>query len=529
MSTAGPGEARERVTSEEADAASASSKVEALKSTSIIGGATAITMVVRMVRTKVLAVWLGPAGVGLEAMFDAVVVLVRTLFDLGVSSSGVRQIAAASASGDPRRIAITVFTLRRVCVALGIVGALALFLGRDIASQAAFGDTRHAGAIGWISVILFISGVSAGQGALLAGMRRIGDLARMNIIGTVVGALVSIPIVFIWGQDGIPAFMIVGAGVGLLVSWHYARRIRIASVRMPVSAVLSETRGLVTLGLAFMVSALIVAGSAFLVRAIVARDYGLEGAGQFQAANALSLVYIGFILQAMGTDFYPRLTALANDNEKSNHAINEQSEISLLLALPGILATLALAPWVMRVFYSEDFVSASDVLAWQMGGMLLRIVSWPMGFLMMAKGRGGTFVWTELVAFSVYLVLAWVGLQWFGLAGVGAAFFGMYVLYVGLMYVVARRLSGFRWTLAYKRYMTVAVAVGMIVLWMRLQWPEPWATVLPCLLAVAAGAHSLFGLVQIVGFDRVGRTLRKLRLAGLVEPLRRFAVRGDSR
>lgn len=508
------------------DPPAASSKLEALKSTSIIGGATAITMVVRMVRTKVLAVLLGPAGIGLEAIFDSVLTLVRTLFDLGISSSGVRQVAAATASGDSRQVAATVFTLRRTCLVLGILGAVTLFLLREPASRAAFGDSDHASAFGWLASIVLISAVAAGQGALLQGMRRIGDLARMNIIGTAAGAMLSIPIVLVWGQAGIPAYMIASAAVGLLTSWYYARRIQVEPVAMPVAAVASEARGLVTLGLAFMVSALIVAGTAFLLRAIVIRDFGLEGAGKFHAASALSLVYIGFILQAMGTDFYPRLTAVANDNRTCNRIVNEQAEISLLLALPGVLATLALAPWVIRLFYSDGFVVAADILVWQMAGMLLRVMSWPMGFMVMAKGRGGIFIWTEVVAFSSYVALAWVGLQWFGLSGVGMGFFGMYVIYVVMMYGVVRMLSGFRWDRQYLRYAAISLAAALLVLWMRLQWPEPWATLVPCLFVAAASIHSMRKLTQIVGFDRIQRVFGRLRLAWVLKGL---GISGEQR
>ena len=496
-----------------------SSKLEALKSTSIIGGATAITMVIRMVRTKILAILLGPAGIGLEAIFDSVLTLVRTVFDLGVSSSGVRQIAAASASGNPRSIAATVFTLRRVCLILGILGAAALFLGREWASRAAFGDSGHATAFGWLAITLLFGAVAGGQGALLQGMRRIGDLARMNIIGTAAGAAVSIPIVFVWGQAGVPAYMIVGAGVAVLTAWHYARRIQFEPVTMPVAAVAREARGLVTLGFAFMLSALVATGAAFLLRALVTREYGVEGAGQFQAASALSLVYIGFILQAMGTDFYPRLTAVAEDNEKCNRTVNEQAEISLILALPGILGTVAFAPWVVQLFYSGRFDTAAEILVWQMGGMLLRVMSWPLGFVALAKGRASIFIWTDVVAYSVYLVLAWIGLKHFDLPGAGMAFFGLYLFHVVMMYVIIRRLSGFAWDPHYLRYAFVSLAVAVLVLWMRLRWPEPWATLVPCLFAAVASVYSLRRLTHIVGINRIRNSLERFRLAWILKLL----------
>ena len=476
-------------------------------------------MVIRMVRTKVLAILLGPAGIGLEAIFDSVVTLVRTVFELGLSGSGVRQIAAAAGTGEPRKIATTVRTLRRVALFLGAMGALALLLGREWASRAAFGDVQHASAFGWLAFAVFFGIVAAALGALLQGMRRIGDLARMNILGTVLGALVSIPIVFFWGQAGVPAYMIVGSAVGLLMSWFYARRIIVEPVPMAPAEVAKEARSLLVLGFAFMLTALIASGATFLVRAMVTRGFGLEGAGQFQAASALSLVYVGFVLQAMATDFYPRLTAVAQDDAQCNLIVNEQAEVSLMLALPGILGTMALAPWVIRLFYSGDFDDSAQILVWQMGGMLLRVMSWPLGFMTLAKGRSSLFFWTDVAAWSVYFALAWAGLRWFGLAGSGMAFLGLYIFHVAMMYGVVRTLSGFRWDPHYARFAAAGLAAALLVMWMRLLWPEPWATLLPCLIAAIASIYSLRKLIATVGAERVGQALRRFRLEWVVKLL----------
>jgi len=96
---------------------------------------------------------------------------------------------------------------------LGILGATALFISRELVSRVAFGNADHASDIGLLSIILLFGAVMGGQGALLQGMRRIGDLVKMNIFGALVGAVVSIPIVYVWGRDGIPAYMVLGAGV----------------------------------------------------------------------------------------------------------------------------------------------------------------------------------------------------------------------------------------------------------------------------------------------------------------------------
>lgn len=492
------------------------SHAEALRSTSIIGGSTVIVMLVRMVRTKVMAVLLGPAGIGLEAIYDSVTNLARTAADLGISSSGVRQIASAAGSGDPTRIAATVRTLRWTCLLLGTVGAAVLYLTRERIGRFAFGNTDHGDDIGLLSIILLFGAVTGGQGALLQGMRRIGDLAKKNILGAVASAVLGIPLVYVWGREGIPACLVLTAGVGVLVSWWYARRVRIEPVvvgKVRLRQVAGEAVGLLRLGLVFLASGLMATGVLFLLRVFVTRQEGLDGAGQFQAANMLSAVYVGFVLQAMGTDFYPRLTAVAeNDNRRCNQLVNEQAEISILLALPGVLATLALAPWVIRTLYSSRFDVAAEILCWQVTGMLLRVNSWPMGFILLAKGRAGAFFWTDFAAYSVYTALCWVGLKLFRLPGAGMAFLGLYVFHWSLLYAVVRRVSGFRWSAGNVRLSLVGVTMTLLALGVRLTLNEPWATMIGCALALGAGLYCLKDLVRLVGTEKVERGLRKLGL-----------------
>ena len=492
------------------DKSETTSHAEALKSTSIIGGSTAIVILIRMVRTKILAILLGPAGIGLEAIYDSIISLARIGVDMGISSSGVRQIAWAVGSGSLAAIATTVFTLRRVCLALGLIGAVALFLAREQVSWVAFGNADHAFDIGSLSVILLCVALTGGQGALLQGMRRIGDLAKMNILSAAVGSALSIPIVYIWGLQGIPAYMVLTATVGALISWSYARRIPIEHVKVPPRQVAGEAASLLKLGLAFVSAGLMSTGALFLLRVFVTRDFGVDGAGQFQAANAISMIYVGFILQAMGKDFYPRLTAVADDNRRCNRLVNEQAEISILLAVPGVLATLALAPWVIRFFYSSKFHIAGEILSWQVAGMFLRVLSWPMGFIVLAKGRAAILFWSDLIAYSVYVALAWFGLIVFGLVGTGMAFLGLYIFHWCMILVIVRRISGFAWSSANLRLSLLGVSTVAATLWMRLSLPEPWATAAGCTLAFLTGLYCLRTLILLVGTDEINKYTRKL-------------------
>jgi PST family polysaccharide transporter len=158
----------------------------------------------------------------------------------------------------------------------------------------------------------------------------------------------------------------------------------------------------------------------------------------------------------MGTDFYPRLTAVADDHLQVNRLVNEQTEIGILLALPGLLATLVFSPWIIHLLYTARFVEAANLLPWFVLGIFGRVVSFPLGYIPHAKGAARWFAATETVFSGLHLALVWVGLRWFGLVGVAAAFAVFYAFVTIVVLWGAARLSQFRWSPAVIRLLALA-------------------------------------------------------------------------
>ncbi|MDT3680726.1 MAG: O-antigen translocase [Burkholderiaceae bacterium] len=429
-------------------AQASSTYLEILRSSAVIGGSSAINMAIGLVRTKAMAMMLGPAGFGLMAAFSTVADLARTFAELGINSSGVRQIAESAGTGDLQRIARTVYILRRTAAVLGILGTLLLAAFAKPVAVLTFGDDEHADAIALLSIAVFLRLVSDGQGALLQGLRRIGDIAKVGILGSLLGAVFSVALVYWLRERGVALALVAMAAMSLLMSWWFARKVQIGRPALDVSQMTQEVRALLRLGLAFMSSALLTMGAAYVVRIILIREQGLEAAGLFQAAWAVGGIYVMFILQAMATDFYPRLVAAADNDAECNRIVNEQARVSLLLASAGVLATLTFAPWAIRLLYSGDFDGATEVLRWICLGMALRVVTWPLGYILVAKGRQMLFVGTDLAWTFVNVILTWYCVRRFGLAGAGLAFFGSYVFHFLVVYPICRKLTGFRWSAA---------------------------------------------------------------------------------
>lgn len=166
----------------------------------------------------------------------------------------------------------------------------------------------------------------------------------------------------------------------------------------------------------------------------------------YQAAWGISGMFAGFILGAMGADFFPRLTAASNDRERVRQLVNEQTEIGILMALPGLIGTLAFAPMMMHFFYSAEFRSGADLLPFMILGVFGRVVSWPMGYILMAKGETRWFILSELASSLVLLTCTHFFLDRYGLVGASYAFAIQYVVYTVGIFGLGWKVSRFLWS-----------------------------------------------------------------------------------
>lgn len=418
-------------------------------------------MVVGIVKLKVLAVLLGAAGVGLAGLYQNIMGMAATLAGCGLGRSGIRQLAAAVGEAE------TVVVIRRSLwlgnLLLGIFGMVLFWLLREPVAEWIFGSALHANSVGWLSLGVLFTLIAGAQTSLLQGLRRVGDLALVSIYGAFTGAVVGSLAVYLLKEDGVLWFVMTAPVVSILVASYYTARLPRLRTLCDWPAIHRQWVVMLKIGIPLMAASLTTLITQLVVRSIILRDLGLDASGYFQAAWAISMTYIGFVLGAMATDFYPRLTAVITDHERARNLVNEQAEMALLLAGPALVFMISFAPWVIRLLYSESFAPAATLLRWQVLGDILKVASWPMGFILVATGRSRLTLLAEVCWSGAYIILIAISLPVFGLVVSGVGFvFAYMVLYV-VVAVAAWKLIGYRSSKRIVLYVSVLVAISCII------------------------------------------------------------------
>ncbi|MEJ5223379.1 MAG: oligosaccharide flippase family protein, partial [Anaerolineales bacterium] len=314
-----------------------------------------------------------------------------------------------------------------------------------------------------------------------------------------------------WRMDGVAPYLVISAAMTVLIAWWYARRIQLVKVTVTWPQVAADVREMLSMGFVFMLSGLATLAVTYLVRVMILRTLGLDSAGLYEAASAVSNVYVGFVLGAMGADYFPHLSALAHDDPESNRLINAQVEVGVLAATPGILAVLALGPFFLQLLYDSTFIPAFEILRWQALGTFLRVFSWPLAYLMLARGKKSLYFWIELATNLFYLLVLLGGVQWLGLPGVGIAFLLMYIFHTLVTWLAARHLSGFAWSGANLARLVWLFPAVLTAFLFTLTLPTLWAALTGGALAIGAGIYSLRSLYTLFGPEVAQAYIQRIR------------------
>lgn len=415
-----------------------SSYRQIMKATSLFGGVQVFNIIISVIRSKFIAILLGPTGMGIMGLLTSTIGIISSITNFGLGTSAVKDIATAYGTNDEKRIGIAVIVIRRMVWITGLLGVFATAILSPWLSQLTFGNRTQTPAFLWISITLLLNQLSSGQLVILQGLRKLNYLAKANLSGSFIGLFITLPLYFIWGVDGIVPGIIGTAFLSLLMSWYFSGKIKVKKTKLTLLQTIVEGQNMLRMGFLINLSILLAVGTSYIVRVFISRKGGVEQVGLYNAGFAIINTYVGLIFNAMATDYFPRLSAVAYDNGLCKKTINQQAEIALLILAPILIVFLVFIDWVVILLYSRKFIAINGMIYWAALGMFFKVSSWSIAFIFLAKGTSKLFFWNELLSNFILLSLNLIGYHLWGLTGLGLSFALAYLFYLIQVYLVSR-------------------------------------------------------------------------------------------
>lgn len=406
-----------------------------MKAMGLFGGVQMMGIICSIVRTKLVAMWIGTMGVGLFGLFNNALEMLNIATNLGIRSSSVRDISQASEQGDQSLISRIITVVRKWSMWLGLGGATLTLILAPLLSEITFGSQDHIWGFVALSIAVLMMALTNGEQAVFQGLAQLKKLAQITVLGTTSGLLISIPLFYYLRENSILPSIIAYAVANAFFALALRNK-EFPATRVTRSETMNMGREFVRLGVFMTLGNFVTILSTYIFNAWLNTRAGTGEVGLYQAGYTLINKYTGLILTALGMEYYPRLARVAYSPSKLRIFVSQEINIALLVMVPVIAAFILLRQPIVNILYSTDFLTILPFITWGMMGILFRSVSWSMAFVILAKGSGKIYLLTECLSAVTGLLLNIFFYEKWGLVGLGYAFTVWYVIYSIIIAIV---------------------------------------------------------------------------------------------
>lgn len=359
-----------------------------VKSMLMVGSSTSANMLVAIVRNKLMAVMLGPSGLGFFAQLTGLQNLVAGLVPMGMQEGVVRYVAKYRAE-DPAKLKSFVITASRLFLLLSVVSTiLCLVLIKPLAAWV-LDESRH-----FLFLLPAILGIplivqSRLHQTFLQASMEVKLYSKALVVTSVFGLITLVPMVLEWGLPGAAVHLLLFALLGYVVASMYSKRTLDKSLKSEENVTGLDrlaVRNLFRFGFASLPNTFFLLFVPFFVRIKIISDLGFEANGIYQVIYAVSTQYLVVPISAMATYTLPKISSL-RDVKDINQEINIAVRGVLLFSTAAILTLLLGRDLFVRLLFTDKFLPAIALFPLQLLGDLIKAVAWAIGLPTLPQER----------------------------------------------------------------------------------------------------------------------------------------------
>lgn len=386
-----------------------------LKTMTLFGSVEGLNMLLGLLRAKLAAMLLGPAGIGLNAIYNEAREFIHTTTNLGMDQSGTREIAKAQEHQDKD---VAVILTRSWILLFAVMGTLFTLVFALPLSWMLFSDSEHVWYIMLLSPAVGFSTLTCGEHTVLRGLQRLRALAFVSVLSVVIGIVTTVPCYYFWGMEGIvPGIVLSTLCIMLItmaVSYHYSKPVFTLSREQ-----LKKGRQMISIGLSFMLAGLVAHATMLFIQSVLNRIGGLESVGFYNAAYAICFTYTSVIFASLSQEYFPRLSAVFSNKAERDDNVKRQIQITFALSLP-ITALMYLAmPWLIPLLLSDEFMPIVTIAQSAVLTLPFRAIYLPLAYLPLAAGDSKLYFCMETLSYVIMVCGVLLGYHLFGMPGLG--------------------------------------------------------------------------------------------------------------
>lgn len=393
-----------------------------------------IKIIAGIIITKFIAIFIGPEGMALIGNLRNFLSTIQSIAIAGLYDGVVKLIDKCK--NNFAELTSTLSTVFYFGFFSSILLAFLCYYNAEYINGLIFLNNNYTYVIETMALVLPFYALNMFVFSIMNGFSKYRILLVINIIGQILGLLVTLLLIKQENIDGAliavvitPALSLLITIVGIAFRKSFMSSINITNIKFSVLKNLSP----------FMIMAL-VSSIALPIVYVIIRNYliaeiGIKEAGYWTAVTRVSDYYLMFINSLMALYILPRFSEINTREEFRKEVFSFYKTVLPIFAV--LLGIIYLSrSLLVNLLFTEEFRPVEDLFGYQILGDFIRVMSMVIAYQFLAKKMFAHFIIIEVFLFIIMYVSSVYLIDIFGLKGAVMGHCLSYFMHFGIILLI---------------------------------------------------------------------------------------------
>ncbi|WP_301542047.1 O-antigen translocase [Shewanella sp. KJ2020] len=364
--------------------------------------ATAIKMLVNLIINKFVALFIGPTGLAVIGQFQNATLLANSFSSAGINNGVIKYTSEYGEDLDSKK-KLWGTSLRLTLICSSVTSVFLLFFSENISSYL-FSSLDYSYVFIVFGLTLVFFSVNQLLLSIINGLKEISLFIQINIMQSLSSLLFTGTLILFFGIDGALISLVTNqAIVFVIILFKLKGHKEIIISNFSERFNRNVSKKLLSYSFMALVSALCYPISSTIIRNYIGSHLSWDYAGYWQAMVYISSMYLMVITTMLSTYFLPRISEL-KDKDDIKLELLRGGRLILPLVLFLAVTIFYSKHLIVNILFSAEFEPMLELFKWQLVGDVVKIFTWLLVYVLLAKAMTKLFVLSEVI-FSVTSVL----------------------------------------------------------------------------------------------------------------------------
>jgi O-antigen/teichoic acid export membrane protein len=394
-------------------------------------------MITGFISAKVVAIQILTPGIALLGQLNNFVLIFQVISSGGINN-GVTKYVAQNADSE-KEYGAFVATAVRITTLIASACGLVLIFGAGYFSTTLLKDTKYKAVFyifGFTIILFALNGLLL---SIINGFREFKKYVTINITSSIAGLVFAIVLTLSLDVFGSLIALVTYQSVVFIVTltlvyrspwfkWElfFGKFNKAAAIKLGQYTKMA------------LASAIAVPLSQLIVRNFLMKK-SFHEAGLWSGMTNISNMYLMVITASLSVYYLPKLSGLKTDRD-----IRHEVKAVYKLLLPFLLVVSFLIylfrNLIIRILFTHEFLPMQDLFAFQLIGDILKMSTWVLGYILIAKAMTKTYILVELISCTLFTLLSIVFINFFGTIGATMGYAAGFLCQLIMMIFIFRKL-----------------------------------------------------------------------------------------